>query len=141
MGLIKSMAEYFSENKRSEDSNKTSSNGVDSKDLNVYCQCCGKDLTGKDGDVTNTGRIYCNESDTFPPCYLDAISKGLEDVKASFEKSVRPDEILSLIEKGDITYYSPLEESVSEGIDISVEDLFGEWSFILILKWQKEKSL
>lgn len=84
----------------------------------VYCQSCGRELTNEGGDVTSTGRIYCHgyKKDRESRC-LDhgtmLMFKGKVKPQKFTTNYTPSNEIQKLIDKGELTEFGPLEDSLN----------------------------
>lgn len=79
--------------------------------VEIYCQCCGVELTDKGGDISASGGIYCDDK---IECVVARGSLSLMATKKSIGYSfVSPRKLQRLVEKGKLTNFGPLEKAVS----------------------------
>ena len=80
----------------------------------VYCQSCGNELTETGGDVSESGRVYCNNRDGIGGlCLITALRYGMEG-EAPVAYFYPPDKLQKAIRRGAVTEFSKLEKAVED---------------------------
>jgi len=82
--------------------------------VEVYCQTCGADLTGKPARIMNDGGIYCNQSSSQvdgATCFEEALIAQFErgPLDHGYIKLIKPREIPRAIKDGRLTKFGKLE--------------------------------
>ena len=76
--------------------------------VDVYCQACGENITGRPVDVSGTGKAYCHgDKPDGMRCGEKALLQGLES-GATVINVYMPKEIPKAIKKKELTSYNPL---------------------------------
>ena len=77
-------------------------------EVEIYCQSCGIELTEKGGDISASGRVYCNDK---IEC---AVARTHDSLSLTAGPSiiyyfVSPNKLQRLVNQGKVTKFGPLE--------------------------------